>query len=267
MIGLVLLLLFGSAMPSQAQRKPIGAPPVLRSVGYDQRLGVRIPLNLLFRDEAGSEVRLRQYFGQRPVVLALVYYECPNLCNLVLNGLLRAFRMLSFDIGKQYEVVTVSIDPRETPALAARKKQSYLEGYRRESAGRGWHFLTGQEPSIAALAQSVGFRYTYDAAHGQYAHAAGIVVLTPEGRVARYQFGVEYSPRDLRLSLIEASNDRIGTLVDDALLYCFSYDPATGRYGAVVMRLIRAGAVITVLLLGGMVCLFLWRERAAGTSQ
>ncbi len=160
-------------------------------------------------------------------------------------------------------MVIVSIDPRETPALAARKKQSYLEKYRRDGAGRGWHFLTGREPSIAALAKSVGFRYAYDAASGQYAHPAGLVVLTPAGQIARYQFGVEFSPRDLRLSLVEASHEKIGTPIDDLLLFCFAYDPATGKYGAVVTNLIRGGGVLTVLLLGGLISVLLWRERVA----
>ncbi len=240
-----------------------GGPPILRGVGYDQRLGDRVPLDLAFRDEAGQQVALKQYFGKRPVVLALAYYECPGLCTLVLNGMLRAFRTLAFIIGNEYDVVIVSIDPRETPALAARKKQSYLDKYRRDGAGRGWHFLTGREPSITALAKSVGFRYAYDAASGQYAHPAGLVVLTPAGQIARYQFGVEFSPRDLRLSLVEASHEKIGTPVDDLLLYCFAYDPATGKYGAAVTNLVRAGGVITVLLLGGLISVLLWRERMA----
>jgi protein SCO1/2 len=252
MTTLALLLIFLS---------DAGGPPILRGVGYDQRLGERVPLDLEFRDEAGQRVVLKQYFGKRPVVLALAYYECPGLCTLVLNGMLRAFRMLTFNIGSEYEVAIVSIDPREMPELAARKKQSYIEKYRRDGAGPGWHFLTGQEPSIAALAKSVGFRYAYDATSGQYAHPAGLVVLTPAGQIARYQFGVEFSPRDLRLSLIEASHERVGTPIDDLLLYCFAYDPATAKYSAAVTNMVRAGGVITVLLLGGLITVFLKRER------
>lgn len=240
-----------------------GAPPILRGVGYDQRLGARVPLDLAFRDEAGQPVKLGQYFGKRPVVLALAYYECPSLCTLVLNGMLRAFRMLSFNIGAEYEVIVVSIDPDETPALAAQKKQAYLEKYGRQAAGGGWHFLTGDEPSIGELAGAVGFRYSYDAASGQYAHPAGLVVLTPAGQVARYQFGVEFSPRDLRLSLIEAAEEKIGTPIDSVLLYCFAYDPATAKYSAVVMNLVRAGGAITVLLLGGLIAVLLRRDRPA----
>jgi len=237
----------------------------LGGVGFDQRLNEQVPLELEFRNEAGTRVALGRYFGKRPVVLSLVYYNCPMLCTLTLNGMLRAFRALSFDIGSQYEVVTVSIDPRETPALAAVKKRSYIESYRRPGAERGWHFLTGERKSIEALAHSVGFRYAYDAASGQFAHATGIVVLTPEGRVARYHYGVEFSPRDLRLSLVEAAANRIGSPVDQVLLFCFAYDPATGKYGAVVMNLLRAGAVATLMAVGGLVLILLRRERRSRT--
>lgn len=236
---------------------------VPRGVGFDQRLNEQVPLELEFRDEAGARVMLGQYFGKRPVVLSLVYYNCPMLCTLVLNGMLRAFRTLSFDAGGQYEAVTVSIDPRETPALAAAKKRTYIESYRRAGAERGWHFLTGEQKPIEALARAVGFRYAYDAASGQFAHAAGIVVLTPGGRIARYLYGVEFSPRDLRLSLVEAAANRIGTPVDQVLLLCFAYDPATGKYGAVVMNLLRAGAVATLAAVGGLVLILLRRERRA----
>lgn len=238
-------------------------PTILRGVGFDQKLDEQVPLDLEFRDEAGRRVRLAQYFGRRPVVLSLVYYECPMLCTLVLNGMLRAFRTLSFDIGGQFEVLTVSIDPRETPELAARKKQVYMDGYGRPGAERGWRFLTGNQASIEALARAVGFRYAYDPASGQFAHASGIAVLTPQGRIARYQYGVEYSARDLRLALIEASQNKIGTPVDQVLLYCFAYNPATGTYGAAIMNLLRAGALATLLVLGGLVLVLLRRDRRA----
>jgi protein SCO1/2 len=207
-------------------------------------------------------VQLGQYFGSKPVILALVYYECPMLCTLTLNGLAGALKALSFDVGNEFEIVTVSFNPSETPALAAAKKQAYLARYGRPGAERGWHFLTGDEASIQQLTRAVGFRYTYVPEQKQYAHAAGITVLTPRGRIARYFFGVEFAPRDLRLGLIEASNNQIGTPVDQLLLYCFHYDPVTGTYGAVALNVVRLGGVITVLALVTFVTVMLRRERA-----
>ncbi len=228
-------------------------PPVLRDVAFEQRLDQAVPRDTIFRDERGAQVRLGDYFGQRPVVLALVYYECPMLCTQVLNGLVGSLVSLSFDAGDEFEVVVVSFDPRETPELAARKKASYLERYGRPHTARGWHFLTGEEASIRALTEAVGFRYTFDGSLGQFAHASGITVLTPAGRLARYFFGIEYAPRDVRLALVEASHDRIGSAVDQLLLYCYHYDPATGRYGLLVMRLVRLGGVLTVLALAAFI--------------
>jgi protein SCO1/2 len=238
-------------------------PPALREVGIDQRLDEQVPLDLVFRDEHGTPGPLRRHFRGKPVILSLVYYECPMLCTLVLNGLVSALGVLSFDVGREFEVVTVSFDPAETPALAAAKKDSYLQRYRRAGASEGWHFLTGDAVAIAQLARSVGFRYTYDSERKQFAHAAGIVLLTPEGRIARYFFGVEYAPRDLRLGLVEATQNRIGTVVDQLLLFCFHYDPSSGRYSAATMNLIRAGSAITALLLAGFVITMLRREHAA----
>jgi protein SCO1/2 len=236
-------------------------PAELRDVGVTQRLDEPLPLDLTFRDEAGERVQLGDYFGDRPVLLSLVYYECPMLCTLVLNGLLRALRALAFDVGEEFEVLTVSFDPRETPSLAAAKKENYVAEYGRPDAARGWHFLTGEEAAIETLTRSVGFRYRYDEEKQQYAHAAAIVVITPQGKIARYFYGVEYSPRDLRFALIEASEERIGSPVDQLLLYCYQYDPTTGRYSAAVMNIIRVGGVLTVLAVAAFVLRSARRER------
>ncbi len=233
-------------VPGAAYAEEDTRPPVLREVGLDQKLGGQIPLDVAFRDEAGQAVTLQQYFGKRPVILVLAYYQCPMLCTLVLNGLTSALRTLSFDIGQQFEVVTVSIDPADTPALAAAKKQTYLDSYRRPGADAGWHFLTGDVASIDRLAQAVGFRYRYDPVRKEFAHAAGIMVLTPGGTLARYFYGVEFAPRDLRFGLIEAAENRIGSPVDQLLLYCYQYDPSTGHYSAAVMNIVRLGGVLTV---------------------
>lgn len=241
---------------------PAGArPAALETVAFEQRLDTQLPLDLALRDEEGRSVTLGQYFGARPVILSLVYYRCPMLCGLVLEGMVRALKTLAFDVGREMEVVTVSFDPTETAALAAEKKTSVLEGYGRAGAAAGWHFLTGDQESIARLTDAVGFRYRYVADERKFAHAAGIVVLTPEGRIARYFYGVEYAPRDLRLGLIEAAQGTIGSPVDQLLLYCYRYDPATGKYGAVVMRLVRLGGIATVLALGGFMAVMLRRER------
>ena len=243
-------------------RAQTAADHVLHDVGFDQHLGEPVPLDLGFRDESGQAVQLSQYFGSKPVILALVYYECPMLCTLTLNGLVSALKVLSFDAGKEFEVLAVSFNPNESPALAAAKKATYLQQYKRPGAAQGWHFLTGEEGAIERLTQAVGFRYVYDPAQQQYAHAAGIVVLTPEGRIARYFFGVEFSPKDVRLGLIEASANKIGTPVDQLLLYCFHYDPSTGKYGAVVMNIVRAAGVLTVFVLGTFMTVMFLRDRA-----
>ena len=241
------LLLFAAALPAQNKNQ---LPPQLRDVGIDQKLDAQVPLDLAFRDETGRAVRLGDYFGKRPVVLSLVYYDCPMLCTLVLNGMVRGLRAIPFEPGKDFEAVTVSFDPHETPALAAAKKRTYLDRYRRPGAEAGWHFLTGGEASIRPLTQAVGFRYTYDPEIKQFAHASGIMLLTPEGRVSRYFYGLEYSARDMRLGLVEASANKIGSPVDQVLLYCFHYDPVTGKYGMVIMNTVRMAGVATVLALG-----------------
>ncbi len=246
----------------RAQGLPSGQPaPILQRVGIDQKLNAQVPLDLVFRDESGRAVTLREYFGERPVLLSLVYYECPMLCTLILNGLLRSLRALSFTAGKEFVVLTVSFDPREGPQLAAAKKRAYVRSYGRPEAERGWHFLTGDEDAIRRLTEAVGFRYAFDAETGQFAHASGIMVLTPQGRVARYFYGIEYAPRDLRLGLVEAAQGKIGSPVDQLLLYCYHYDPKTGRYSMLIMNVLRLAGAATVLAVGGFMLVMFRRER------
>ncbi|MGZ4813841.1 MAG: SCO family protein [Terriglobales bacterium] len=226
-------------------------PDVLKKVGIEQRLNQQIPLDLKFRDESGREVKLGDYFGQRPVVLSMVYYECPMLCGEVLNGEASVFSALKFDIGKEFEVVTVSFDPTETPDLARAKKHNFVARYGRPGGDQGWHFLTGDKASIDALTKAVGFNYAWDRDTKQFAHAAAIMVVTPDGRLAQYFYGVEYSPKDLRFGLVQASQNKIGNVVDQVLLYCYHYDPRTGKYGPVISRALSIGGGLTVLILGG----------------
>jgi protein SCO1/2 len=250
------------AAPLRAQSPPENPQKSLLSeVRFDQRLDTLLPLELTFRDERGAVRPLRMYFGEKPVVLALVYYRCPMLCTQVLNGLVTSLRALELSAGKDFEVVLVSIDPRETPAMALKKKQSYLHRYGRPESAAGWHFLTGDQENIERLAAAVGYQYRYDPKSDQYAHASGLMVLTPQGRLARYFYGIDYPTRDLRLSLVEASAGKIGSPVDQVLLFCFHYDPATGRYGLAIVRLLRVAGMLTVAALGSFVALSLWRER------
>ena len=252
-------------LPKQEPGDPATAKPgLLGKIGIDQRLNEQVPLDLAFVDETGREVKLRDYFGKRPVLLALVYYECPMLCTQVLNGVTGALKVPNFDVGKQFDVVAVSINPKEGPGLAAAKKQSYLERYGRPETAAGWHFLTGREENIRALANAVGFRYAYDEGIQQYAHGAGVELLTPKGVIARYFYGIEYAPRDIRLGIVEAAEERIGSAIDSVLLLCYHYDPATGKYGATAMTMVRIGAVMTMV--GFAVFLFasVRRERASG---
>jgi protein SCO1/2 len=236
-------------------------PKVLREVGFDQHLDANVPLDIAFTDEQGRTVRLGDFFGTRPVVLALVYYDCPMLCTQVLNSLVSALDTVSLDAGRDFDIVTVSFDPREKPALAAAKKAGYLQRYKRPTAAAGWHFLTGDQPSIDRLTRAVGFRYVWDEGLKQFAHPTGLMVLTPGGRIARYLFGIEYAPRDLRLAIVDASAGKIGTPADQVLLYCYHYDPETGRYGFVVMRLVRLGGIVTVLALVAFIWLMIRREK------
>jgi len=243
-----------------------GRPAILRDVGFDQRVGESVPLDLPFRDESGRTVRLRDYFGTKPVLLVPAYYECPMLCTLVLNGVVSALRALPFDVGKQFTVVTFSFNPHESSQLATEKKKTYLEAYRRPGAAAGWHFLTGDEESIARLTRAIGFRYAWDSGQQQYAHASGIVVLTPKGKVARYFYGVDYAPRDLRLALVEAAEERIGSVVDQLLLFCFHYDPATGRYSRLALGAVRVGGGLTLLALVTGVGVLIRRDRTRRTD-
>jgi len=229
-----------------------GLPAVLKTVGIEQRLNEQAPLDAVFKDEQGRDVRLGDFFKGKPVVLSLVYYSCPMLCNQVLNGMLSSFRQINFNIGEQYEVVTVSFDAHETPALAVQKKQTYIKAYNRAGADAGWHFLTGDDANIKRLADAVGFHFKWDEQTNQFAHASGIMLLTPGGKLARYFYGIEYPSRDMRLGLVEASESKIGTPVDVLMLYCYHYDPATGKYGAVVMNIMKVAGVITVGLIVGM---------------
>jgi protein SCO1/2 len=254
-----------SSRPYQA-RAPSGLPKALNGVGIDQKLNEQLPLDLVFKDENGASVKLGDYFGKKPVVLSLVYYQCPMLCNQVLNGMVTAFKVMNFKPGQEFEVVTVSFDPREEPALASAKKDTYvnyLPADRRAGATNGWHFLTGDEASIKRLTDAVGFRYHWDETTNQFAHASGVFVTTPQGKLARYFYGVEYAPRDLRLGLIEAADNKIGSPVDQLMLYCFHYDPATGKYGAAVMRIMRVAGGLTLI---GILVLLLALRRA-GAKQ
>lgn len=255
---LILMLLLAPVATAQS---------ILDDIGIDQRLNESVPLNLVFRDEMGREVRLGEYFGEKPVVLSLVYFKCPMLCTLVLNGLVRSLRATAFDAGREFNVVTVSFDPAETPKTAAEMKRVYMNEYRRPGAENGWHFLTGDAASIEALTKAVGFRYKYDLESGQFAHASGIMVLTPKGRIARYFYGLEYSARDLRLSLVESAENRIGSPVDQVLLYCFHYDPAKGKYGLAIMSVLRVAGAGTVLGLGALiVSLVYWQKKRRGVA-
>ena len=228
-------------------------PELLKDVGIDQKLNDAIPLGLAFQDENGSTAKLSEFFGQKPVVLALVYYNCPMLCTQVLNGLDRSLKDLPMDIGKDFNVVTVSIDPSETPKLASAKRDLYTGIYGRPGAARGWHFLTGEESQIRQLANAVGFRYAYDADSKQFAHASAVMVLTPGGKISRYFYGITYPARDMRLGLVEASEGKIGSAVDQLLLFCYHYDPVTGKYGMLISRVIKAGGLLTVLAIGILV--------------
>lgn len=244
--------------PAMAQTP---ADNVLREIAYDQKLDEQVPLDLEFKDEEGKSVRLGDYFGRKPVVLVMGYYECPMLCTLVLNELIKSMRVINFNVGDEFNIVTVSINPKETPQLAAAKKEVYLKEYGRTDAAHGWHFLTGKDASIKPLANAVGFRYVYDKETRQFAHAAGIVILTPKGKISRYLYGVEYSPKSLRLGLVEASKNRIGSPVDRILLLCYHYDPAKGRYGIAIMNLMRVACFATVFCLGGYIIGMLRKER------
>ncbi|MBI4851145.1 MAG: SCO family protein [Acidobacteria bacterium] len=267
LLVLVLLLVSAFSVPAQVtkpelpQAVPNTRPSLLNDVGIDQKLNQQVPLDLKFRDETGQEVALQSYFGKKPVVLALIYYNCPMLCTLVLNGLIHSLNTMSFVVGKEFDVVVVSFDSRETAELASAKKRAYLERYITKGTEAGWHFLTGDEGSIKTLTQTVGFRYTYDPEKDLFAHASGVIVLTPEGKISKYFYGVEYSPRDLRLGLVEASENKIGSPVDQLLLMCYHYDPTTGKYGAVVMNVVRIAGSITLIIIISFIVFMVRKDR------
>ena len=266
-VWLAAAVLLAVALPAGGQSfyQPQGAAPapkasVLQQVTFEQRLNQQVPLDLTFRDEQGRTVTLGQYFGKRPVILVLAYYRCPMLCPQVLYGLAGVLRVIDFQPGRDFEVLTVSFDPKDTPQTAAAEKESVLARYQRPGAEQGWHFLTGDPLAITALAKAAGFGYAYIPQSGQYAHASGIMVLTPQGKLAQYFYGVDYPARDVRLALVQSSQNKIGTVVDQVLLYCYHYDPNTGRYGALTMRLLRVGGLLTLLLLGTFIGLMVRAE-------
>jgi protein SCO1/2 len=265
-----LLLVCGYALaaclPAAAQFRPPESvvpqgdrPEALQGVGIDQRLNERLPLDVVFRDESGGEVKIGDYLSGKPVILALVYYTCPMLCNQELNGLIGTLKTLSFSAGREFNVVAVSFDPRDTPDTALAKKQAYVNRYQRAEAESGLHFLTGTESSIKALTEAVGFHYRFDNETNQYVHASGIMVVTPDGKLSRYFYGIDYSPRDVRLGLVEASDNKIGSPVDQVLLFCYHYDPVTGKYGPVIMNMIRLGGLVTFV--GVAIIVFVVRRR------
>jgi len=250
----------GQGMTSGILSPPASVrPPGLKNVGIRQNLSQPIPPGLVFQDDRGQSVRLGDYFGQKPIILSLVYYRCPMLCGEVLSGLEHSLRMMKFDVGREFDVVTVSFDPAETPEMAARKKAEFLRRYDRPVADRGWHFLVGRQDAIDRLTQAAGFQYEYDPKTRQFAHATAIMLLTPEGRIAQYYYGVEYPPKDLRLGLVEAGKGRIGSVVDQLLLYCYHYDPEKGKYSATVLAVLRLAAVATMLCLGTFIVLMIRR--------
>jgi protein SCO1 len=263
---LSVLLFFLTPGSAQAQlttdpAQSVGrSPSILSYVHFDQKLGERIPLDLNFVDEHGEEVVLRDFFGHGPVILILAYYRCPMLCTQVLNGTVRTLRQLNFELGKDYQVVVASIDPTDSPALASTKHEEYSVMYNRPGAEKGWHFLTGKQPEIRQLANGVGFHFAYDPASHQFAHASGIIILTEQGIISQYSYGVSFPERALRLGLVRASQGQIGSIVDQVLLYCYHYDPQTGKYGILISRVLKICGVLTVLALGAAVSILFRKE-------
>jgi protein SCO1 len=267
---LTALVLIATRTSALFAEEHVNPKALAKQVGLDQRLGEQVPLDLAFRDEHGNPVLLGDLIKDRPVILSLVYFRCPMLCTQVLNGLLKSSQGMTLEMGQDYDVISVSIDPREGAEAAAKKKERYASAYRREGADKGWHFLTGDEASIKQLTEAVGYRYEYDPRTDQYAHPSGIMVLTPDGRLAKYFYGIDYQPRHLRLGLVESSHGRIGTAVDQILLLCFHYDPATGKYGLVISRVLQLAGTTTALVLGGYLLAMFRLERkrmAMNTSQ
>jgi protein SCO1/2 len=271
--GIVTLLALSFAagaqtIPDNVGKSSSGLPAQLQNVGFEPQLNAQLPLDLNFRDESGRDVQLREYFGRKPVLLALVYYGCPMLCNQVEMGVVGSVKMLSFNAGRDYDVVFVSFDPHETPLMAAKKKEAALSHYGRPETASGWHFLTGKEEAIHALTAAANFRYSFDEQHNVFAHASGIMLITPDGRISRYFYGVEYPSRDVRLGLVDASAGKIGTPIDHLLLFCFQYNPETARYSATVLRIVRLGGVLTILAIVAGIVIFRRRDvRAASATS
>ncbi len=256
--GVLGLLLLASAAFGQGMTKGMMAPPAnmrppgLEQVGITQKLDAQLPLDLTFRDETGKTVQLKDYFGKKPVILNFAYYTCPMLCGELLKGLTTSLKGLKFELGNEFDVVTVSIDPHDTPETATEKKAEYIKRYGHPERAGGWHFLTGSQESITALTKAAGFGYEYNEQTMQFAHATAIMIVTPQGKLAQYFYGIDFAPKDLRLGIVQASNEKIGNLVDQVLLYCYHYDPATGKYGAIVARVLKLSGLATVLGLGLM---------------
>lgn len=262
-LALILILAssaFGQGMTNGIMSPPANVrPPGLTNVGMRQNLNQPIPADLTFTDDLGRTVRLGDYFGKRPIILNLVYFTCPMLCGEVLSGLENSLRMMKFDVGKEFDVITVSFDPHDTPEAAAKKKSEFLRRYNRPGAEQGWHFLVGHQDAIDSLTRAAGFDYEYDPKTRQFAHTAAILILTPEGRVAQYYYGIEYPPKDLRLGLVEAGTGKIGNVVDALLLYCYHYDPEQGKYSATVLRVLRLAGVATMLFIGTLIFVMIRR--------
>ena len=260
-LGTLLMLLGWLFAAAPARADEPGPGHALEQVRFDQQPGAQVPRDLRFRDETGKAVRIGDYLGARPVILVLAYYNCPNLCSTVINDMVENLRELNFTLGKQFDVVTVSIDPRETPEIAAEKRESFVRNYGRAGVEAGWHALTGDQAAITRLADTVGFRYIYDQTVQQYAHPSGLILLTPEGKISRYLYGLVYSPTDLRLGLVEASANKIGSVVDQVLLRCLRYDPVAGKYSFAIMSFVRGIGAVTAAILGGFMVMTIRRER------
>lgn len=270
--GIAALLLTAAAASAQTIPDNVGQPakslpPLLQNVGFEPQLNAQLPLDLAFRDEAGRHILLRDYFRQKPILLAFVYYGCPMLCSQVEQGVVGTLRMLSFNPGRDYEVVFVSFDPRETPDMAAQKKEMAMYHFRRPETASGWHFLTGSKESIDALTKAANFRYTFDQKTNLFAHASGILLLAPSGRISRYFYGVEYPSRDVRFGLVDASAGKIGSPVDQVLLFCYQYDPSSARYSASILKVIRLGGALTVLCVVAAILIFRRRDSAIARGK
>jgi len=267
---IVVLAALGQTSFGQVPAPPMpvdAKAPILQDVGIDQKLGAMVPADLVFMDEQGRDVRLGDYFGKRPMVLVLVYFQCPMLCTMVLNDVVRTIRAMSENLGSDFDILTVSFDPADTPAAAKLKRENYLAQYDRPGGEAGWHFLVGGQQSITALTRAVGFRYVWDTKFKMFAHASGIMVLTPQGKISRYFYGIDYAPQDLRLALLEAAGGKTGSLADEVLLFCFHYDPATGKYGWAINRALKIGGALTVLILGSSIFMLLRRDRQPPASM